>query len=74
MAADQLSKFNPDGTLLGQSGNGPNGLPDKIAFFGKTAHVKITGPVSIGTTRTTAIIISRLNTLTNALKAYGLLA
>ena len=39
MAADQLSKGNPEGTVLGQSAT------DKVAFFGAAAIVQRAGAV-----------------------------
>jgi len=68
MAADQLSKKNPDGTVLGQSST------DKVGFFGKTARVQATAAASIGTTATTAILKARINTINAALKNLGLTA
>ena len=66
MAADQLSKKNPDGTVLGQSST------DKVAFFGKTARIPITTFASISVAETTANVKSRVNKLINGLKNLGL--
>lgn len=68
MAADQLSKLNPDGTTLGQS------AADKIGFHGKTVTSRRSAPASIGTTATTAILKAAINTIRNALVTKGLLA
>lgn len=67
MAADHLSKFNPDGTILGQSAS------DKIGFFGKTATTKRSAPASIGTTATTAILKAAINKIRNALVDKGII-
>lgn len=68
MAADQLSRKNPDGTKLGQSAT------DLIGFFGKTARVQATAATSIAATATTAILKTAINKINNALKNLGLSA
>ena len=65
MASDQLSKKNPDGVLLGQSG-------DKIGFYAKTAITLRSLPASIGTTATTTTMKAAINQLRNLLKNLGL--
>ncbi len=65
MAADQLSKKNTDGTVLGQSG-------DKIGFYAKTAITLRSLPASIGTTSTTATMKAAINMIRNLLKNLGL--
>lgn len=67
MAADQLSKKNPDGTVLGQSS------ADKIGFHGKTVTTLRSAPASIGATATTAIIKAAVNVLRNELIRKGIL-
>jgi hypothetical protein len=48
VAPKQLSDFNSQGTVLGNSGVSPtNGAADKIGFFGATAVVQ---PSTTGTT------------------------
>lgn len=66
MAADQLSKKNPDGTVLGQSS------ADKIGFYGKTCITLRSLPASIGTTATTATLKAAVNQIRNLLKTLGL--
>lgn len=66
MAADQLSKKNADGTVLGQSAT------DLIAFFGKTARVQITAFNTVSAGETTANVKSRLNKVIAGLKNLGL--
>lgn len=66
MAADHLSKKNPDGTILGQSS------ADKIGFYGKTAITLRSLPASIGTSATTAILKAAVNQIRNLLKNLGL--
>lgn len=65
MAADQLSKLNPDGTTLGQSST------DKIAFFGVTPAVK-TAVTCVATGCVVATVLAKLNVLINQLKTYGI--
>lgn len=65
MAADQLSKLNPDGTKLGQS------KTDLIGLWGKTARVAITSFASISVAETTANVKSRINKILNGLKNIG---
>lgn len=67
MAADQLSKLNPDGTKLGQSAT------DKIGFWGKTGRIPITSMASISVAETTANVKSRLNKILNGLKNIGII-
>lgn len=67
MAADQLSKLNPDGTKLGQSAT------DKIGFWNKTARIPITTFASISAAETTATVKSRVNKLINGLKNLGII-
>lgn len=65
MAADQLSKKTPDGTLLGQSG-------DKIGFYGKTAITLRSLPASIGASATTTVLKTAVNQIRNLLKNLGM--
>lgn len=65
MAAENLSKKNVDGTILGQSG-------DKIGFYGKTAITWRSLPASIGASSTTAIMKAAINQIRNLLKNLGL--
>lgn len=67
MAADQLSRKNPDGTKLGQSST------DLIGFYGKTARIAITTFASISVAETTANVKSRINKILNGLKNVGLI-
>lgn len=67
MAADQLSKKNPDGTTLGQSST------DKVGFWGKTARIPITTFASISVAETTANVKSRINKILNGLKNIGII-
>jgi hypothetical protein len=68
MAADQLSKKNPDGTLLGQSAT------DKVGFYGKTARVQMTFITSISAAQTTAVVKARINLIISRLINSGLMA
>ncbi len=68
MAADQLSKKNPDGTKLGQSAT------DLIGFFGKTARVQMTFITSISAAQTTSLVKTRINLILTGLKNLGLMA
>jgi hypothetical protein len=65
MAADQLSKKCPDGTIFGQSAS------DKIGFYGKTAITLRSLPASIGASATTTILKTALNQIRNLLKTRG---
>lgn len=66
MAADQLSKLNPDGTSFGQSAT------DKISFFGVTPVVRITISC-VATGCVVATVLAKLNTLIDNLKrSYGM--
>jgi hypothetical protein len=67
MAADQLSKKNPDGTKLGQSST------DLVGFWGKTARIPITTFASISAAETTANVKSRINKILNGLKNIGII-
>lgn len=66
MAADQLSKKNPDGTVLGQSST------DKIGFFGKTAITLRSLPASLAVGSSTTSGRTAINQMRNMLKNYGL--
>lgn len=66
MAADQLSKKNPDGTVLGQSST------DKIGFFGKTAITLRSLPASLAVGSSTTLGRTAINQMRNMLKNYGL--
>lgn len=65
MAADQLSKKNPDGTVLGQSS------ADKIGFYGKTAITLRSLPASLTLADTTATHKAATNKMRNLLKIAG---
>ena len=65
MAADQLSKYNPDGTLLGQA------AADKIGFHGTTPVVQ-QATAAAGTDAATTQTLA--NALRTAALAYGLIA
>lgn len=65
MAVDYVGKKNPDGTILGFSG-------DKIGFYGKTAVTLRSLPASIGATATTAVLKAAINLIRNTLKTAGL--
>jgi hypothetical protein len=65
MAADQLSKKNPDGTVLGQSSS------DKIGFYGKTAITLRSLPASIGASATSTILKTAINQIRNLMKNMG---
>ena len=66
MAADNLSKKNSDGTVLGQSS------ADKIGFYGKTAITLRSLPASIGASATSTILKTAVNQIRNLLKNTGL--
>lgn len=73
MAADNLSKLNPDGTTLGQS------TSDKIAFYGTTPIAQRSGAAQatslVGTASSTAIDTATkaaLIEVMNTLAALGL--
>lgn len=67
MAADQLSKKNPDGTTLGQSST------DKIGFFGKTCITLRSLPISLTAAASTTITYrTAINQIRNLLKNLGL--
>lgn len=68
MAADHLSKKNPDGTVLGQSAT------DLIGFWGATPGVQMTTIVSIGSTNSTAVFKARINSIRTSLRRIGLMA
>lgn len=67
MAADQLSKKNPDGTLLGQSST------DKIGFYNKTAITLRSLPISLTVAASTTVTYrAAINQIRNLLKNIGL--
>lgn len=65
MAADQLSKLNPDGTTLGQS------VSDKIAFYGVTPVVQQATAAAGTDAATTQTLANALRTMA---RAQGLMA
>lgn len=69
MAADQLSKANPDGTTLGQSAT------DKVGFYGATPVVRRSGTAQTtvaSSTDFTATHAAVLNEVVATLKGNGL--
>lgn len=71
MAADQLSKLNPDGTLLGQS------ITDKLGFYGLATPIVQPSGAAQGTvaslTSTFVSLVAGVNALRDALVALSLL-
>jgi hypothetical protein len=65
MAVDQLSKANPDGTVMGQS------ITDKIAFYG-VAVVAQPATAAAGTDAATTQTLA--NALRTAMRNLGLMA
>lgn len=68
MAADHISKKNPDGTIYGQTAT------DLISFWGATPGVQMTTITSIGATATSAILKARINSIRTSLRRVGLMA
>lgn len=67
MAADQLSKKNPDGTVLGQSST------DKIGFYNKTAITLRSLPISLTAAASSTVTYrTAINQIRNLLKNIGL--
>jgi len=67
MAIDQLSRFDADGTVLGQSAT------DKISFYGATPIVRAAAPAALTAAPTTAEFVAQGNGLRTALINLGLL-
>lgn len=66
MAADHLSKKNPDGTVLGQTS------ADKIGFYGKTCITLRSLPASLTAANTTTQVKAAVSQIRNLLKNIGL--
>jgi hypothetical protein len=66
-AGKELSDYNPDGTSLGQS------TTDLVGFHG-TAPTAKASVTTVATGATIATVVARLQQLTAALKAKGLIA
>lgn len=68
MAADQLSKKNPDGTKLGQSAS------DLISLYGVTPVVQRTFLASLTAGSTTASVKASIARIRQVLIAVGIMA